>query len=94
MHSSPDIIRVSRSRRMRKADHVILIRENKNACRDLVGKPEGKRPAWKTGERVINRMGCRRRLCLSGSVNAQEVGWCEHGCELSGCIKCRLERVS
>ena len=46
-----------------------------------------------TGERVINRMGWRRRLDLFGSGNAQEVGWCEHGCELSVCIQLRFGRV-
>ena len=47
-----------------------------------------------TGERVINRMGWRRGLDLFGSGKAQEVWWCEYGCEPSGCIKWRLGRVS
>jgi hypothetical protein len=33
-----------KSRRMRWAGHVTCMGERKNACRILVGKPEGKRP--------------------------------------------------
>jgi hypothetical protein len=39
-YSSPDIIRIIKSRRMRWAGHVALIRETRNACRILVRKPE------------------------------------------------------
>jgi hypothetical protein len=42
--SSPNIIRMFRSRRMRLAGNVIRMEEKRNACRILVGKPEGKRP--------------------------------------------------
>jgi hypothetical protein len=47
-----------------------------------------------TGECVVYRVGWLRGLNLFGSGNAQEVGWCEHGCEVSGCIKWGLGRVS
>jgi hypothetical protein len=33
-----------KSRRMRRAGHVACMRVKRNACRILVGKPEGKRP--------------------------------------------------
>jgi hypothetical protein len=42
--SSPSIIRIIKSRRMRWAGHVAQMRDKKNAYRTLVGKPEGKRP--------------------------------------------------
>jgi hypothetical protein len=42
--SSPDIIRQIKSRRMRWAGHVARMGEERNVCRVLVGKPEGKRP--------------------------------------------------
>jgi hypothetical protein len=44
LYSSPSIIRIIKSRRMRWAGHVALKGEKGNACRLLVGKPEGKRP--------------------------------------------------
>jgi hypothetical protein len=43
LYSSPSIIRVMKSRRMRWEGHVALMGENRNAYRLLVGKPEGKR---------------------------------------------------
>jgi hypothetical protein len=42
--SSPDIIRMIKSRRMRWAGHVARRGEKRNAYRILVGKPVGKRP--------------------------------------------------
>jgi hypothetical protein len=44
MYSSPSIIRMMKSRRMRLARHVARIGGKRNTCRLLVGKPEGKRP--------------------------------------------------
>jgi hypothetical protein len=43
-HSSPDIIRQIKSRRMRWAGRVVRMGEGRNVYRILVGKPEGKRP--------------------------------------------------
>jgi hypothetical protein len=44
LHSSPDIIRQGKSRRMRWAGHVVLVGEERKVYKILVGKPEGKRP--------------------------------------------------
>jgi hypothetical protein len=44
LYSSPNIIRMIKSRRMRWAGYVARIREKRNAYRILVGKLEGKRP--------------------------------------------------
>jgi hypothetical protein len=44
LYSSPNIIRINKSRRMRWAGHVARMWEKKNAFRLLVQKPEGKRP--------------------------------------------------
>jgi hypothetical protein len=44
LYSSPSIIRISKSRRMRLAGHVARMGEKRNAYRLLMGKPEGKRP--------------------------------------------------
>jgi hypothetical protein len=43
-YSSPNIIRITKSRRMRWRGHVVKMGNKRNACRILVGKPEGKRP--------------------------------------------------
>jgi hypothetical protein len=44
LYSSPSIIRMSKSRRMRSAGHIARMGEKRNAYRILVGKPERKRP--------------------------------------------------
>jgi hypothetical protein len=44
LYSSPNIIRIIKSRRMRWAGHVARLAEKRDAYRLLVGKPEGKRP--------------------------------------------------
>jgi hypothetical protein len=44
LYSSPSIIRMIKSRRMRWTAHVARMGEKRNAYRILVGKPEGKRP--------------------------------------------------
>ena len=44
LYSSPNIFRVTRSRRMRWAGHVALMGERRDVYRVLVGKPAGKRP--------------------------------------------------
>ena len=44
LHSSANIVRVIKSRRMRWAGHVARMGEERGLYRVLVGKPEGKRP--------------------------------------------------
>jgi hypothetical protein len=44
LYSSPNIIRVIKSRRLRWAGHVARMGERRGALRALVGKPEGRRP--------------------------------------------------
>jgi hypothetical protein len=44
LYSSPNIIRIIKLRRMRWAEHVARMGENRNVYRLLVRKPEGKRP--------------------------------------------------
>jgi hypothetical protein len=44
LYSSPSIIRMIKSRRMRRAGHVARVGQRRDAYRILVGKPEGKRP--------------------------------------------------
>jgi len=44
LYSSPNIVRVIKSRRMNWAGHVPRMSEERGACRVLAGKPEGRRP--------------------------------------------------
>jgi hypothetical protein len=44
LYSSPNIVRVIKSRRMRWAGHVARMGERRGVYRVLVGRPEGMRP--------------------------------------------------
>jgi hypothetical protein len=44
LYSSPNIVKVIKSRRMRWAGHVARMGEGSGVCRGLVGRTEGKRP--------------------------------------------------
>jgi hypothetical protein len=44
LYSSPNIVRVIKSRRMRRAGHVARRGEGEVIYRVLIGRPEGKRP--------------------------------------------------
>jgi hypothetical protein len=56
MYSSPSIIRIIKSRRMRWAGHVARMGEKRNVYRLLVRKPDGERPLGKPSHRWINIM--------------------------------------
>jgi hypothetical protein len=56
LYSSPSIIRIINSRRMRWAGHVAQMGEKRNECRLLVGKPEGKRPLGTPRRRWVNNI--------------------------------------
>ncbi|PNF20437.1 hypothetical protein B7P43_G08118 [Cryptotermes secundus] len=55
LYSSPSIIRMIKSRRMRWAGHVAKMGET-NAYRILVGKAEGKRPLGETRRRFVDNI--------------------------------------
>ena len=67
LYSSPNIVRVIKSRRMRWAGHVVRMGEERAVYRVLVGKPEGKRPLGRPRSRWVDNI----RMYL------QEVG-CGH----------------
>jgi hypothetical protein len=50
-YSSPNIFRVTKSRRMRRAGHVARMEERRGLYSVLLGKPEGKRPLGRTRRR-------------------------------------------
>jgi hypothetical protein len=51
LYSSPSIIKIIKSRRMRWAGHVARMRVTRNAYKILVGTPQGKRPLGRPGRR-------------------------------------------
>jgi hypothetical protein len=56
LYSSPSIIRIIKSRRLRLARHVARMGEKRNVYRLLVGKPEGKRPVGRPRRRWIDNI--------------------------------------
>jgi hypothetical protein len=64
LYSSPSIIRITKSRRMRWAGHLARMGEKRNAYRLLVGKPEGKRP-----------LGGPRGTWVDNNMDLGEMGW-------------------
>jgi hypothetical protein len=65
LHTSPNIIRVIKSRRMRWAGHVAHMGEGRRAYRILVGRPDGRRPLGRP----------RHRLKDNIKMDLQEVLW-------------------
>ena len=56
LYSSPSIVRVIKSRRMKWAGHVARMGERRGVYRVLVGKPDGKRPLGRPRRRRENNI--------------------------------------
>jgi hypothetical protein len=56
LYSSPNIIRVTKSRRMRWAGHVARMGERRGAYTLLVGQPEGRNPLERPKRRRIDNI--------------------------------------
>jgi hypothetical protein len=69
LYSSPSIIRIIRSRRMRLAGHVARMVEKRNAYRLLVGKPERKRLLGRPRRRWVNNIRMDLREVEWGDVD-------------------------
>ena len=63
LYSSPNIMQVIKSRRMRWAGHVAYMGEERGVYKVLLGKPEGRRP-----------LGRPRRRWVDIRMDLQEVG--------------------
>jgi hypothetical protein len=57
LYSSPSIIRIMKSRRMKWAGHIARMGEKRNAYRLLMRKPEGKRPIGRQRRRWVDTIG-------------------------------------
>jgi hypothetical protein len=56
LYSSPNIIRMIKSRRMKWAGHVARMGEKRNAYKIMVGKPAGKRPLGRPSCRQVHNI--------------------------------------
>ena len=65
LYSSPNIVGVIKSRRMRWVGHVVHMGEGRGMYRVLVGKPEGKRPLGRPRHRWEDNI----------KMDHQGVGW-------------------
>jgi hypothetical protein len=65
LYSSPSIIRMMKSRRMRLTGNVARIAEKRKAYRILVGKSEGKGPLGRPKRRWVDNI----------KIDLRELGW-------------------
>jgi hypothetical protein len=65
LHSSPDVIRQIKTRRMKWVGHVARMGEGTNLYRVLVGKPDGKSPLERPRHRRENGI----------KLHPKEMGW-------------------
>jgi hypothetical protein len=65
LYSSPSIIRIIESRKIRWAEHVARIGEKRKVYRLLVGKPERKRPLGRPRHRWVDNV----------KMDLLEIGW-------------------
>jgi hypothetical protein len=80
LYSSPSIIRMMKSRSMRWAGHIVRMRENRNGCRILVGKPGEKRPLRRLRRRWVDNIKMDQRE--KGSIKCWEILECLQNCRL------------
>jgi hypothetical protein len=78
LYSSPNVVRVIKSRRMRWAGHVASMGEGRCVCRVLVGRPDGKSPLG----------GPRRRWEDNIKMDLREIG-----INGANCIRLAQDRV-
>jgi len=76
LYSSPNIVRVIKSKRIRWAGHVARMGEDRGVYRVLVGKPEGKIPLGRPRRRWVDNIrmdlqevGCGWRTLVSAVMN-------------------------
>jgi hypothetical protein len=95
LYSSLNIVRVIKSRKMKRAGHVARMGEGRGVYRVLVGRPEGKRslgrPRCRSEDNIkmdLTEIGIDgEKLDSAGSGSGPVAGLCEHGNEPSGSIR-------
>jgi hypothetical protein len=75
LYYSSNIIRIIKLRRMRWVGLVAGMREKRNVCRLLVGKPEGKRPLGKPRHRWVDNI----KMDLSDRIECCGLDWSGSG---------------
>ena len=75
LYSSPNIVRVIKSRRMRWVGHVARMGEEREVYRVLAGKPEGKRPPGRPRHRWVDNI--RMDLQEVGCGYMDWMGWAQ-----------------
>jgi hypothetical protein len=65
LYSSPSVIRMIKSRRMRWAGHVVQMGTKRNAYRILIRKPDGKGPVGRPRYRWVDNI----------KMDLREIGW-------------------
>jgi len=95
LYSSPNIVRVIKSKRKRWAGHVARMGEERVVYRALVGKPKGRRPLgrprrrWADNIRLdLQEVGCVYMDWIGLAQERQVADACECGNEPSGSVKC------
>jgi hypothetical protein len=73
LYSSPNIVRVIKSRRMRWAGHVARMGEERGVYRVLMGKPEGRRPLGRPRRRWEDNIRMNLREVGCGCVDWMEL---------------------
>ena len=73
LYSSPNIVRVIKSRRMRWAGHVARMGDGRDVYRVLVGKPEGRRPLGRPRRRWEDNIRMDLREVGCGCVDRTEL---------------------
>jgi len=65
LYSTPNIVRVIKSRRVRWARHVARMEKRRGVYRTFMGNPEGKRPLGRAGRRWVDNieMDLREMVC-------------------------------
>jgi hypothetical protein len=73
LYSSPSIIRMIKSKKLRWTGHVARMGEKRNAYNILVGKPEGKIPLGRPMSRWVHNIKMYLREIGWGAMNASDL---------------------
>jgi hypothetical protein len=94
MCSSPDIVRVFKSRKMRWTGHVTGVGEGRDVYRVFVGRPEGERPLGRPRRRLEDNIKMDlREIGIDGAnwihlaQDSPMASFCEHCNDPSGSIR-------